>query len=54
MKSRIQDCLGSGGDSAYERGGDALVSLRGVDFGFWPHLGCSGQNAIIFSREGLV
>ena len=21
---------------------------------FWSHLGCSGQNAIIFSREGLV
>ena len=21
--------------------------------GFWSHLGCSGQNAIIFSHEGL-
>ena len=31
-----------------------VVSLRGVNFGFWSHLGCSGQNAIIFSREGLV
>ena len=30
------------------------VSLRGVNFGFWSHLGCSGQNAIIFSCEGLV
>ena len=30
------------------------VSLRGVNFGFWSHLGCSGQNAIVFSREGLV
>ena len=30
------------------------VSLRGVNFGFWSHLGCSGQNVIIFSREGLV
>ena len=28
-----------------------VVSLRGVNFGFWSHLGCSGQNAIIFSRE---
>ena len=28
--------------------------LRGVNFGFWSHLGCSVQNAIIFSREGLV
>ena len=31
-----------------------VVSLRGVNFGFWSHVGCSGQNAIIFSREGLV
>ena len=31
-----------------------VVSLRGVNFGFWSHLECSGQNAIIFSREGLV
>ena len=26
-----------------------VVSLRGVNFGFWSHLGCSGQNAIICS-----
>ena len=31
-----------------------VVVLRGVNFRFWPHLGCSGQNAIIFSREALV
>ena len=31
-----------------------VVSFRGVNFGFWSHLGCSGQNAIISSREGLV
>ena len=29
-----------------------VVSLRGVNFGFWSHLGCSGQQAIIFSRDG--
>ena len=23
------------------------VALRGVNFRFWSHLGCSGQNAII-------
>ena len=40
---------GTGGASAYERGGMLVVSLKGVNFGFWPHLGCSGQNAIIFS-----
>ena len=34
--------------------GMLVVSLRGINFGFWSHLGCSGQNAIIFSREGLV
>ena len=34
--------------------GMLVVSLRGVNFGFWSHLGCSGQNAIIYSREGLV
>ena len=30
-----------------------VVSLRGVNFGFWSHLGCSGQNVIIFNRKGL-
>ena len=34
--------------------GMLVVSLRGVNFRFWSHLGCSGQNAIIFNREGLV
>ena len=34
--------------------GMLAVSIRGVNFGFWSHLGCSGQNAIILSREGLV
>ena len=34
--------------------GMLVVSLRGVNFGFWSHVGCSGQNAIIFSLEGLV
>ena len=26
--------------------GMLVVSLRGVNFGFWPHLGCSGQKNI--------
>ena len=34
--------------------GMLVVSVMGVNFGFWSHLRCSGQNAIIFSREGLV
>ena len=45
---------GGGGYSAYESGGDAPRLAYGVNLGFWSHLGCSGQNAIIFSREGLV
>ena len=27
-----------------KRGGILVVSLRCVNFGFWSHLGCSGQN----------
>ena len=34
--------------------GMLVVSLRLVNFGFSSPLGRSGQNAIIFSREGLV
>ena len=34
--------------------GMLVVSLRGVNFGFWSHLGCSGQDAIIFSPEEKV
>ena len=34
--------------------GMLVVLLRGVNFGFWSHLWCSGQNAIIFSCEDLV
>ena len=43
-----------GGDSDMKGAGMLVFSLRGVNFGFWSHLGCSGQNTIIFSREGLV
>ena len=46
---------GGGGVTPHMKGvGMLVVSLRGVNFGFWSHLGCSGQNAIIFSCEGLV
>ena len=49
-------CLkpGEGGGPHIKGVGMLVVSLRGINFGFWSHLGCSGQNAIIFSREGLV
>ena len=45
---------GGGGTPQMKGVGMLVVSLSGVNFGFWSHLGCSGQNAIIFSREGLV
>ena len=45
---------GGGGTPHMKGVGMLVVSLRGVNFGFWSRLGCSGQNAIIFSREGLV
>ena len=38
------------------RGGGGLPNKRSgdaVNLGFWTHLGCSVQNAIIFSRNGL-
>ena len=43
-----------GGDSHMKWTGMLVVLLRGVNFGFWSRLGCSGQNVIIFSRQGLV
>ena len=42
-----------GGVCHMKRAGMLAVSLRGVNFGCWSHLGCSGQNAVIFSRKGL-
>ena len=42
------------GGTLHMKGVGMLVSLRGINFGFWSHLECSGQNAIIFSHEGLV
>ena len=42
------------GDSHVKGAGMLVVSLRGVNFRFWSHLVCSGENAIILSRDGLV
>ena len=50
-----QDRLPGGGRTLHMKGvGMLIVSLRGANFRFWSHVGCSGQNAIIFSHEGLV
>ena len=39
---------GGGGGGPHIKGlGMLVVLLRGVNFGFWSHLWCSGQNAII-------
>ena len=45
---------GGGGDSHIKMEGMLIVSLRGVNLGFWCHLGYSGQNATICSREGFL
>ena len=45
---------GGRGDSHMKGAGMIIASLRGVKFRFWSQLGRFGQNAIIFSREGLV
>ena len=50
----MPDTRGGGGNSHVKAAGMLVVSLWGVNFGFWSHLGCCGQNAIIFSHEGLV
>ena len=47
--------LTGGGGTPHMKGvGMLVVSRRGLNFGFWSQLGCSGQNAIKFTREGLV
>ena len=45
---------GGGGDSYMKQTGMLVVSLRGVNFGFWSRLGCSGQSANILSCQGLL
>ena len=39
-----------GGDSYMKGAGMLVVSLRGVNFVFRSHLGCSGQNANILAN----
>ena len=51
--SRAREGMGKGGRGCMKRVRMFVLSLRGVHFGFWSHLGCSGQSAIICSREGL-
>ena len=43
---------GGAGWHSHMKGAGCSSSRRGVNFGLWCHLGCSRQNAIIFSRKG--
>ena len=45
---------GGGGTPKWNGRGCSSSRLEGVKFGFWSLLGCSGNNVIIFSRQGLV
>ena len=45
---------GGGKDSHMKQTGMLVVSLRGINFGFWSRLGSSGQSANILSCQGLV
>ena len=45
---------GRGADSYMKQTGMLVVSLRGVNFGFWSRLGSSGESANILCRQGLV
>ena len=43
-----------GGDSHMKQTGMLVVSLRGINFGFWSRLRCSAQSANILSCQSLV
>ena len=45
---------GGGGDSYMKQTGMFVISLRGVNFGFWSRFGWSGQSANTLGRQGLV
>ena len=42
------------GDSHMKGAGMLVVLLKGVNFGFWSRIACSGQNTIILSCKGLL
>ena len=50
----IMGTFPGGGDSHMKQTGMLVVSLRGVNFGFWSRLGCSGQSTNILCHQGLV
>ena len=54
MKLHIPMMIPGGGDSHMKETGMLVILLRGVNFGFWSRLGCSGQSANILCCQGLV
>ena len=52
--TKVEDGSETRGNSHLEGAGMLVVSLRGINFGFWSHLGCSEQNGMKNSRQGLV
>lgn len=46
--------LNPGGDSHVKVVGMLVISFKGVNYGFGYHLGCSVQNANIFSHQRIV
>ena len=42
---------GGGGDTQMKGAEMLVVSLRGVNFGFWSHLGCSGPLSGLHAKK---
>jgi len=45
--ARLPEIEARGGDSHMNQTGMLVVSLRGINFGFWSRLGSSGESANI-------
>ena len=54
FRTEILSQGGGGGDSHMKQTGMLVVSLRGINFGFWSRLGCSAQSANILSCQSLI
>ena len=51
----VNEHPGGGGGDFHMKGAEMLVvSLRGVNFGFWSHIGCSEQNTTKLRRQSLI
>ena len=47
-------CQSGGGDSNTKVKGMLFVSLWGVNYRFWSHLGCLGWKVTIFAHSGIA